>query len=292
MRIFDVAVYKQRLLVAPVGDIQFTGSANVGGCSESALRSYLTEIRRLAEVNDAQVAWIGTGDYVDLMSPSNRVRYRASGLYSTAGRMVSSAVSGIVAELAAVLREYMEPHEIVALCYGHHYFTYDMGDNNEEVLPWRDTDVHLACELGMSQREHQGLVHGLGCVTFQFQEGGATYRVLFEHGQGNGQMLAYGLNKLDKIAGGWEGVDAHVMGHVHKIGISKKARLMLDERGELCHRDIMLLTSGTFLRGYVAESVLYPEMKQLPPLPLGSSAVLVSIDASLPTGLRAVGLTL
>lgn len=279
MRLYEVSV-KKRVLLVPIGDIQFTGTdpAISGGCSVRYLRYFLAQVTRIARDLKAEIRWIGTGDYTDLISPSNRAGYLASGLYSPAKRVISDAVHDVVEELHGILKEFIRGRDIVTLCRGHHWFLYD--DSLE--LPYRDTDKHLAALFGLAKRDDRGVCEAAGLASVQF-ESGAVYRVLFQHGQGNGQSLAYGLNKLDKLAGAWEEVDAHVMGHTHKSGAIKKAKLRVQD-GEIVHRDVRLITSGAFLRGWVEGEVLYPEEKQLGAIPLGGSALFVEADSSHPSG--------
>lgn len=96
------------------------------------------------------------------------------------------------------------------------------------------------------------------------------------HGEGNGQSLAYGINKLLKLAGGWESVDAIISGHFHKLASAKTPRIRPSSDGKQLHeRDIRLVTSGSFLKGYMLDDELYPEEKQWPPLSLGAAALSV-----------------
>ena len=288
MRLYEHPVYNNRkLLIVPIGDIQFTGTDpdTAGGCSINHLNSFLTQIKELAKAHKAQIAWLGTGDYVDLISPSNRQSYKANGLYPTAKRVITKAVINVVDELYEILKPHIRGRDIVTLCLGHHWFSY----HASLELPYSDTDQHLASLFGLTKRADRGVCHGAGHVTFTW--GDAEYRVLFQHGQGNGQSLAYGLNKLDKMAGGWERVDAHVMGHTHKSGSVKKAKLSI-EGNEVVHRDVRLITSGAFLKGWKVGEVLYPEGGQMSPLPLGGSAILVWPNTKEPSGISSVSMTL
>ena len=279
MRVYTNNV-PEKILIVPFGDIQFTGlyTETKGGCSVKYLEHFLSIINRLADSLDAKPYFIGTGDYVDLISPSNRSRYMASGLYSPARRVITHSVWTIVEELYEILRPFMAPSQIVSLCRGHHWFSYDP----DLELPYTDTDRHLAAMFNLAKREDHGVCEAAGLADFRFSNG-VSYRVQFQHGQGNGQSLAYGLNKLDKMASGWEGVDAHIMGHTHKQGAIKKARLDIRD-GKIIHRDIRLITSGSFLKGWELNEVLYPEEKQMGPLALGGAAIYVEPDSTQPRG--------
>lgn len=261
-----------RILIVPIGDIQFTGlsSKTAGGCSVRALKEHLEFANAFADNFQAKALFIGTGDYVDMISPSNREAYNAAGLYAPAKRIVAAAFADIVEELAVILSDYMRPADIVALCMGHHWFEYDKSPIEGVHLP--TTDHHLAYLLGKVPIG-DSICPSMGHITFHF-ESGAQYRGIFMHGEGNGQSLAYGLNKLDKLAGNFEQIDFAVMGHTHKSGTLKKAKLFIDG-GEIKDRNVRLVTSGAFLKGFAVNDVYYPEKKGLFPIPLGGSMIYV-----------------
>lgn len=279
MKLWNIKVPNKPLAIAALGDIQFTGKGprTQMGCSVSHLKEHLEWVTkglkfgsgRMHPLRDHHVQWIGTGDMVDLMSPSNRDRYRMSGLYSSTTRVVDWRLAEIVEELAEILAPYMKG-KVVTLCRGHHWFGWE-----SNKLPYKDTDRYLGALLGMEDKHNQGVTESQCIVTFEWPNG-AKYRVLAMHGQGNGQTLAYGINKLMKLSGGWDCVDAIFSGHYHKLTSAKTPRLRVSETGNrILDRDIRLVTSGSFLRGYILDDELYPEMGQMPPLSIGSAAISV-----------------
>src|SRR3989304_6507717 len=63
-------------LLMPVGDIQFDGKHGAAD---------LPRLHRFLEWGMEREAWfLGMGDFVDFLSPSNRNRLRMAGLYGTA----------------------------------------------------------------------------------------------------------------------------------------------------------------------------------------------------------------
>lgn len=280
MKLFTKEVDRPALLIVPFGDIQFTGlnPKTAGGCSVNALTEYLHFVRDMARRFDAQISFIGTGDYVDMMSPSNREAYKASGFYEPNKRIFDVAFADIVVELSKVLLPYILPSEVLAFCMGHHFFNYGTSAVGEKF--YQSTDHHLLDLIGVKNPAEK-IVPAAGYVEYKFPRA-ESYCGIFQHGEGNGQSLAYGLNKLDKMAGGFERVDFFVMGHTHKVGSVKKARLSI-QNGEIVDHDIRLITSGAFLKGWMKGETLYPEMKQLSPIPLGGSLILARprIDGSI-----------
>ena len=258
-------------LIAPFGDVQYSGSdpAIQGGCSIKGFSSHLKWLRTMSTRLGATLSLISVGDHVDLMSPSNREGYNRAGIYSTAKRAISFYFGTIVDELADIVLEYIKPEEVVNVMYGHHWFTYDGGAH-------RDTEHHLAERFG-------GVPVVEASVYIEYKFPGTQYNVLAQHGVGNGASLAYGLNKLDKLSGGFEGVHAFVQGHVHKLGAIKKAKLSIGH-GDIVHKDVQLVTTGAFLRGWKKDEALYPEVGGMSPLPIGGAAILVEEDDSTPEG--------
>lgn len=266
MRVIDVPVSTTNITIAPLGDIQYG--------NEGFSQSHFTKaVHRLNSIENLHI--IGTGDYLDCMSPSNREAYRKSGLYSSSKRTFQTgAIEPQVHELFNML-----PTEAnyVALCKGHHYFEYDHGYEDRELLVERfgdliprNTDQHLAFLLGAEY------VPVMVLVNFRFSSG-QVYRVLAWHGEGNGQTLAYGLNKMMRTAAGFEGIDAIFMGHTHKLATGADVRIRYDdEKGDFTDRPVMLLNSGSFLKAYLKGNVAYPETGGLPSLALGHGAITVA----------------
>jgi hypothetical protein len=266
----------QPVLIAPLGDIQFTGTSPhlKSGCSVGGLRRHLAWLKRTASQLGAKLSVIGVGDYVDLLSPSNREKYRAAGLYSNARRLVGYSMSHIVEELGEIMKEHLDPEDLVVLLRGHHYFLYDGDDGLSE---YRDSDEQLSDILGISSLPYNGAAY------VQYKWPTTQYNVLASHGQGNGASLGYGLNKLDKMAGGFENVQAFAMGHTHKLGSVKKAKLSVRD-DVVVHNDVRLITTGAFLRGWMKDELQYPEEGQMPPLPIGGGALYVEEDENEPQG--------
>ena len=279
MKLQTIKVPDKPLGIAALGDIQFTGGKlrTQMGCSVSHLKEHLEWATKGLKVGKAHIfplkghhlQWIGTGDYIDLLSPSNRDRYRMSGLYSSATRVVDWRFAEIVEELAEILAPYLKG-KMVTLCRGHHWFQW-----SSEKLPYMDSERYLGALLGMEDKPNQGVTESQTVITFKWPNG-AKYNVLAMHGEGNGQSLAYGINKLARLIGGWDAIDAVFSGHFHKLTSAKTPRLRVSENGtRVLDRDIRMLTSGSFLRGYVLDDEMYPEVKQLAPLSLGSSVLSV-----------------
>ncbi|MHC4371817.1 MAG: hypothetical protein ACYSW8_29755 [Planctomycetota bacterium] len=217
------------LAIAPLGDIQYGNE----GCSLKLLKEHLEWIDE--DYGTADLRFIGTGDYIDLMSPSNRDRYKASGLYNSARRAIDATFAEYVQHLAELLKPHLEG-KVTTLCRGHHWMGWEddewLFQNHPELtmgLP-RDSDRYLSFLLGShtnsagNVRRNWGVTEKVAYVSYVWPNG-KRFNVLAFHGEGNGATLTYTLNKLDKFAGHWDDVDCIVMGHTHKLGGVPKQKL-------------------------------------------------------------------
>ena len=255
------------------GDLQY---GNIG-CDEKKAARFLKKTTALYPNS----RWLLTGDYTDFMSPSNRANYRASGLYSDTKRAIAfRALLPLVNETATLMLPIKG--QIDALCQGHHYGYYDWeGIDRDKRREWLGMPVGYVNE---SVFEHSDLhlAYLLGCKTFvdyaiivrYVWPNGAQYRVLLWHGQGAGSTLAYGLNKIAKAAGGWEGLNLVVMGHTHALGSMLASRSSIHPtKDELVEIPVGIVNAGSYLKAYTTDGTAYPEKGMLTPRGLGSPMV-------------------
>jgi hypothetical protein len=264
MRFFTHNVNGDKLAIAPFGDVQ---SGNEG-FSEKYYRRYLGWTNQ--RFADCDIAYVGTGDYTDCMSPSNRAGYKASGIYSSTKRLIQRrAFEYVVHDFVDITKPYTDQGTVVALARGHHWASYDkpveIGDEDKAIF---DTDTHIAHLLGTKTFPAAAI------VKFAFPGVPEPFRLFIQHGQGNGQSLAYMLNKMSRLIGGWENVDAMAVGHSHKLGFIAASKIReVEER--LVHRPVPLISAGSFLKAYLENDEAYPEEKQLGALALGASVLRV-----------------
>lgn len=270
LKIVEHILPSRDVIVCPIGDTQYGNPA----CSVKYVNRYLNWTKELAFRVGAQRRFIGTGDYLDLMSPSNRARYRASGLYSSTLRTLRDlAVEPTVRQTYELLGPHLTG-ETVALCQGHHWMHFD-----EEGLKDESGQEHFHSDKWLAAMVGAPFVQGAVLVKFVFPSG-RIYRILATHGQGNGASLSYGINKLDKQSSSWEAIDAFAMGHSHKAGIVASTRIR-EEDGKLVSRQVPLITCGGFMKAYLVDEVNYPEEQQLSSLALSATALrLTEVDES------------
>ena len=260
---------RQPIVIAPVGDIQWQGPK--GPTAKDTLRRHIDEALQ-------QDAWfLGMGDYIDFLSPSNRTRLSGAALYDSAMDVIDDKAMDLVHE---VYQEFLRPTRgrWLGMLEGHHYHTLKTGET---------TDMRLCQLLGAP------FLGTCAKVNLRIRMGGPAdsgthchVTLWAHHGVGNGQTPAAALNKLKQEATHHEGVDVFLMGHTTKAPVDRFPKLYTrwnDRSGPVeLHRDVHLVSTGAFTlsrmqgarQGQVARGG-YAEQKMLPPSSIGAPLVLL-----------------
>lgn len=261
------------VLIMPIGDIQWSGRDN-----EVAMGMLKRHIQWGV---DRGAYFIGMGDYIDFMSPSNRVKFANAGLYDTALKTVDDKAASLVEDLWL---QALKPSKgrWLGLLEGHHYHDYRDGTTSDQDLakrldaPFLGTAAFVRLVLKMSANRVGNVV------------------IWCHHGVGGGGTLGAPLNKLEKLLTSWE-ADIYLMGHHHKKVAGPVDRIEAVWQGNrrrpgLVHRTKIIACTGSFLKGYAANDAPkqrgktpaassirggYVEQKMLNPVALGG--VLVKI---------------
>jgi len=246
----------EEVVVMPIGDVQL-GSDGV-------------DIERFKK----HIAWgiknnayfLGMGDYIDLMSPSNRIAYKNSKLYDS----VRSAMQGKADELEKEFCRLVKGTEgrWLGLLEGHHYFEYEDGSTSDTriakslLAPFLGTCafVRLRFKPTTSKRS-------LSCT------------IWCHHGQGHGVFPYSPLPKLYHVMNSFE-ADIYLIGHQTKKPVVKAPRIYMSDREpyRLVARSKVLAGTGGFSKGYeqgskhyngVRAQGSYVEQGMLSPVALG-----------------------
>ena len=189
------------------------------------------------------VHFLGLGDYSDFLSPSNRVRLKAAGLYDTATHLIDEWHLQHLDQLKEVLRPTRGMW--LGLLEGHHYHEFDSGGT---------TDTRLAEFLQAPFLGTCAIIR----VNFKdvINKRSISANIWGHHGEGSGITAAAPFIKLEKAASFNEGVDVFFMGHYHRAGalLVNKLRVAGLKKPRLRHRTVALVATGSFLRGYMQGS--------------------------------------
>ena len=268
---FDVPTPEIHLY--PVADVQVGAS----GVAKKFFREYIEEA-----LEDPLARFIGGGDYTDGISPSNRrtlnVAYETGGLYETPREMLDAASREQVAEFLDLVRGTEGLWD--ALMKGHHLHEYIVR-NADGTKTIRTSDHDIADALGAPYLGEPGQTIGSAMLSYRFpaQKKGQprpVLRVYTVHGQGGGGTFSGPLNQLEKMMRAFE-AHVYLVGHHHK-SVAAAATKLHEAAGEetsLTATDARLVSTGSWLRGYMPNEVSYAEDGLLVPLAVGAPYVMV-----------------
>lgn len=259
---YDLKVGKEPFFLMPLGDIQWAGQR--GPTAKDLLRR---EIDRGLE----HKAWfLGMGDYIDFLSPSNRARLREANLFDTAEDVIDDKALELTEEL---YEKFLKPTrgKWLGLLEGHHFTQLKTGET---------TDQYLCRKLGTVMLGTTAYIRL--CFRRPLSTAVHAYLIWAAHGCGGGMKISAPLNRLENLAPYWH-ADLFLMGHMTKMPAGPINRIWPDFRTKppsLEHRKILLVGTGGFAKGYVEGSLQgrvprgnYVEQRLLSPAALGAPLV-------------------
>jgi hypothetical protein len=255
------------VVIAPIGDIQWAGER--GATSKDLLRRHLD---RCLELD----AWyVGLGDYIDFMSPSNRQRMRSAALYDTAEDVVDDKALELTWEL---FEKFLKPTtgRWLGMLHGHHYTLLRSGETTDQRL----------CQMLETR-----FLGTSAYIRLQFSTPNSNDRsnitLWAHHGCGGGQKAGAPLGKIEDMAASFPGADIYIMGHTTKSPVAPIERIYPRWHGQgapdLVHKRVYLVNSGGFARSYQHGAKqgnvpmgLYPEQGMMRPASLGAPIVRIT----------------
>lgn len=258
MELVRVNTKSHQVLVAPIGDLQWSGAR--GPTAQTHVKDHIKEAL------DRGAFFLGMGDYIDFLSPSNRMRLTAAALYDTADNVIDEKVHELVQEVFDTLLTPTKGRWI-GLLEGHHFYE-GQGSTSDMWLA-----EMLECPF-------------LGTSNFVRLDP-SGFVIYAHHGTGGGQLPAAPFNKLYHTSHGWIGADVYMMGHTTKMGAVRISRPLPDwnagENGRphsLTHNDILLVSTGGFSKSSIVGHRHgriprgdYAEQRMLTPSPLSAPFV-------------------
>jgi hypothetical protein len=253
------------VLIMPVGDIQWHGHEDFVAIKMLA--------RHIAWGVDQGAYFLGMGDYIDFMSPSNRSKLAGAGFYDTSAEAIDDKAIELADEL---FDKALAPSKgrWLGLLEGHHYAQLRDGSTTDQYLA-RKLNARF---LGSSAYVRLVLTAGnkrVPCVIWA------------HHGNGGGSGSGAPLNRLDAVTKTFD-ADVYLMGHQHKLvgaPVDYVTPVFDKSGGHLKHRTKMLACTGSFLKGYVANSRqgsvprgTYVEQKMLNPVSLGGALLRATME--------------
>lgn len=212
-----------------LADIQWAGYNG-----PTAINTFKREIQRGVE---RKCKFMGGGDYIDFMSPSNRQSYRGAKIYDTARQVIADQAETLTNQLHDDFLKLTAGHWL-GLVEGHHLFEFPEGDTS---------DMRLCRKLRAPFLGTSGYIN----LTFQRGKTRASVNIWLHHGAGSCQRASGQLNKLDSLAACFE-ADVLVMAHYTQKpqGEIERVYPVWTPPFHIKHKIIKLVGAGGFGRGY------------------------------------------
>lgn len=242
----------QTIRIRPLADIHF-GNRH---CDERAAKSFIDE--------DKESYFIGMGDLLDCIIPTDEKRYRKS----------SDSIDGddIIDQQIYKIYEWLKPHQkrIIALGTGNH----------EDVIAKRCGTNPIKRLCDKLQTKFLGYSW---LLRLQLHERDARIRTVIirgHHGWGGGSRTqGADLTKFSRDMNYWI-ADIFLYSHVHRKQADRIARLGLSGN-RLVSKPKLLGVCGTFLKTYSnTDDPTYSEIKGFPPTEIGGIVINIKPSSS------------
>jgi len=270
MELLDIEVTGRKALTLPWQEVQVMplGDVQIGseGVARKKLRNYINW-----GLEQKNVYFLGMGDYIDILSPSNRRAWQSAALYESVRQSMEDKAQEYVENFLELVKG--SEGRWLGIVEGHHFFEFEDGTTS---------DTRIA--------------HGLGCaflgtcafVRLRFRGDGHKGRLActlwVHHGAGGGLTPHSPLTRLLHVMHYFD-ADIYLIGHQTKKPAVKVPYLYMSSKPpyQLIAKHKILAGTGGFSEGYMqgSQSVSgraqggYVEQRMLSPVALG--AVLLKI---------------
>ena len=245
----------EEVQVMPIGDVQL----GAHGVAEDRLRESIKWA-----MDQGNVYFIGMGDYIDVLSPSNRAAFQSAKLYDSARELMADAARGLTDRFLDLVDG--TAGRWLGILEGHHYFEFDDGTTSDTVIAQRLTTTFLGTCAFVRMSFVRKNRTSMKCTIWA------------HHGAGNGLTPHSPLTRLYHVMHMFD-ADIYLMGHQTKRPVVKVPRLYMAEKPpyRIIARNKVLAGTGGYMEGYNEGSRVsgraqgsYVEKALLAPSSLGS----------------------
>ena len=257
----------EEIQIMPIGDVQL-GSR---GVDIDRLKMQIKWANDQTAAGGPPVYFIGMGDYIDVMSPSNREAWRSTRLYDSVRQAMEDKATELENEFLRLVAG--TEGRWLGLLHGHHYFEHEDGTTSDTRIAQALQSTYLGTcafvSVTFTKRVEEGARSGrsLRCVIWA------------HHGAGNGVTPHAPLTRLTNIMQFFE-ADIYILGHETKRPVVPVPRIYMSDHApyRLIARKKILAGTGGFTKGYEAHSTniggraegSYVEQAMMNPVSLGS----------------------
>jgi len=254
----------QEAVIMPVGDVQYSGGGENDPCDVDRFQRHIEwGMKRGAY-------FLGMGDYLDTISPSQRIALRKMEMYDSTEDMIEEILGQRLEKFQRLVQG--TEGRWLGLLEGHHYGEFADGTTTDTRLcqflkaPFLGDCAMVRVNFRKATDEH----NRASCVIWA------------HHGVGGGRLLGAPLNTLEHVVKAFS-ADIYLMGHHHKKVAGPLDRVFVQWEADpprLAHRRIIMACTGGFLRGYMQghqrsgrAQGTYVEQRMLNPTSLGGVVI-------------------
>ncbi len=208
-------------------------------CDVDRWKSFLNYCQKIQK-ETGRVYYLGLGDYDDIASGSERQMIANSHFHDTTSQSLEDYVKKRTQAFSEEL-SFMKG-KLIGLIEGNHHYQYQSGETST---------MQMCRELDAKYLGGVSIIR----VVFRYKDSSKTCSVdIYAHhtagSKGGGRKVGSSLNKLEDMADVWD-VDICLAGHDHKMNSGFPVRMYLDHRMSVKQKDILLVRTGSFQKGWM-----------------------------------------
>lgn len=214
-------------------------------CAVERWQSFLKYCKELEKKKN--VHYLGLGDYDDIASTSERLILNNHGVHDTTADSLDEYVDERTRKFTKEI-EFMKGR-LIGMIEGNHHYKFTAGD----------TSTMRMCKYLKTK-----YLGGVSVIRVVFKTPMKPNQSLaldiYAHhtagSSGGGRKAGSSLNKLEDMADTWD-ADIMLAGHDHKMNAGFPVRMYLDNQMNVKQRDILLVRTGSFQKGWVPDKAGY-----------------------------------
>jgi hypothetical protein len=243
--------------IVPVGDVQLL-DPRIPEYSTWAKKAFVRHMSRIRDEHPNPF-YIGMGDYIDFMSPSNRESFKHAKVYDSSRHWIEEGANILTDQFLELLEPFDTKGRWLGVLSGHHFAEFSDGTNTDQRIA-RELDAPY---LGMC-----------GHVSLRLRDDSSKTRgrinIWAHHGVGSRR---YPSSKLvADVVPYWPEADLYLMGHMHESDAARINRMVI--RGsEVVDHNALAVVCGGWLKGYVEGVDSYVSNAMLRPRAIGAPVI-------------------
>jgi hypothetical protein len=243
--------------IVPVGDVQLM-DPRVPEYSTWAKKAFVRHMEQV-QAEHPNPYYIGMGDYIDFMSPSNRESFKHAKVYDASRHWIEESGRILTDQFLEVMAPFNTKGRWLGLLSGHHFVEFQDGTNSDQIIarelgaPYLGICGHVSLRL----RDRADKTRG-------------TINIWSHHGSGARKYPASKL--LNDVVPYWPEGDLYLMGHMHESDASRVNRMVI--RGsEVVEHNALAVVTGGWLKAYTEGVTGYIEARSGHPRAVGAPVI-------------------